>query len=128
MKAFPTQAYFRMVDDPDAPFDIAGPFDWAPDLIDPSQYTNLLFDGRFHRGAGLGRFDSPRFNRLMRRTARLPLGPARYRAYGNLDFRLSRDAAPMVPVSNGKRVTLVSKRVGCIVLRQWLDLAAACLK
>ena len=41
-------------------------------------------------------FDSPRYNRLIDRAARLP-AQERYRAYGELDVELSRDAAPAIP-------------------------------
>ena len=52
----------------------------------------------------------------------------RSRAYGALDVRLAREAAPLAAVDFLKEPTLVSKRVGCIVLRPVLDLTAACLK
>jgi ABC-type transport system substrate-binding protein len=125
VKAFPGPAFFRMLSMRDARFDIA-PFGWAPDYIDPYQYTNALFDSRIGGGT-LTRFHSPRFNRLLRRTARRQ-GKARYRAYGKLDVTLARDAAPMVAVAYQNDLTFVSKRVGCIVLRPTLDLTAACLK
>ena len=55
-------------------------------------------------------------------------GSARYATYGELDVRLARDGAPSAPISIFAEPTLVSKRVGCIVLRPALDLTAACLK
>ncbi len=55
-------------------------------------------------------------------------GGARYRAYGKLDLQIARDAAPWVAYMFSKAPTLVSKRVGCIVLRPYIDLAAVCLK
>ena len=63
----------------------------------------------------------------MRSAARLQ-GAERYRAYGRLDVELSRDAAPRVPVFVQNQSTLVSARVGCVVLRPTLDLTAVCLK
>ena len=63
----------------------------------------------------------------MNRAARLH-GDARSGAYGSLDVKLARDAAPMVGYMVTSDFTFVSKRVGCRVLRQGLDLAAACLK
>ena len=62
----------------------------------------------------------------MRKAARLT-GAARYRAYGELDVRLARDAAPSAPLGIFNQPTLVSNRVGCIVLRPMLDLTAACI-
>ena len=103
---------------------------WAPDYLDPYTYINALLDGRSLKAVGnfnYAHFDSPQYNRLMARAARLQ-GNARLRAYGNLDVKLARDAAPLVAYAFAKDPTLVSKRVGCRVLRFGLDLAAACLK
>ena len=125
VKGFTPRAYFGQLDNPRAAFDIAS-FDWLPDYIDPFQYTNFLF-GRLNPGGSLGRFDSPRYSRLLGRTAGLG-GDARYRAYGELDVRLSRDAAPAVPIGYGREPTFISNRVGCVVLKPYLVLAAVCLK
>ncbi len=111
---------------PGEPWDIAIML-WAPDYIDPYAYVNRLLDARFIGGTNLGRFDSPKYNRLMRLAARLE-GAARYEKYGALDVELARKAAPLVPIEFFDEPTLVSKRVGCIVLRPVLDLTAACLK
>ena len=78
-------------------------------------------------GSNLARFDSPTVNRLLRQAARLE-GSMRYRRYGELDVELARDEAPLVPIEFFDEPTLVSKRVGCVVLRPTLDLTAACLK
>jgi hypothetical protein len=64
----------------------------------------------------------------MLRAARLPQGRDRDSAYAALDVRLARDAAPLAAVDVLNEPTLVSKRVGCIVLRPVLDLTAVCLK
>jgi hypothetical protein len=58
----------------------------------------------------------------------MPRSGERDRAYGELDIRLARDAAPLVALSIINEATLVSKRVGCIVLRPVLDLTAVCLR
>jgi peptide/nickel transport system substrate-binding protein len=125
----PRSAYFTRVSARDAPFDISF-FAWTADYFDPYSYVNLLLDSRFIGGTGsnTARFDSSRYDRLMRRVARLQ-GAARYRAYGELDVRLARDAAPIVPVEYVNAGTLVSKRVGCVVqTTTWLNLTAVCLK
>ena len=62
-----------------------------------------------------------------RRPPRLPPGDERERAYGELDVRLSRDAAPAFP-RGIERTDFVSARVGCVVLNPFLDLTAVCLK
>ena len=100
---------------------------WAPDYVDPFQYTNLLFDGRPQLSGNAGRFESTTLTPSMRKAARMR-GSARYAAYGDLDVRLAREGAPSAPISIFAEPTLVSSRVGCIVLRPALDLTAACLK
>ena len=122
----PGGAFFSRLLTPGEPWDLAPVF-WIPDFIDPFQYTNVLFDPQFANIGNFGRFDSRTFNSQMRRAARLA-GPARYRTYADLDVRLARDAAPSAPISFLNEPTLVSKRVGCVVLRPTLDLTAVCLK
>ena len=119
-------AYLGRLGAPGEAWDIALVL-WSPDYLDPYAYINRLLDARFIGGTNLARFDSPKYNRLMRAASRLQ-GSARYRAYGKLDVELARDAAPLVPIEFFDEPTLVSKRVGCIVLRPALDLTAACLK
>jgi peptide/nickel transport system substrate-binding protein len=124
VKALPPQAYFSRL--AGLPFDLAF-ISWFADYVDPYQFANVLFDGRFIGVTNFTRFNLRGYNQLMRRVARLQ-GAARYRAYGRLDVQLARDAAPMAAVAFDNEATLVSKRVGCIVLRPSLDLTAACLE
>lgn len=129
IKRIPQSAYFERIGTRSEPFDIAW-FPWIPDYLDPYAYINTLLEGRLIRAHGnfnASYFNSPLYNGLMARAARLR-GTARYRAYGKLDVQIARDAAPLVPYMFTTAPTLVSKRVGCIVLRPYLDLAAACLK
>ena len=126
VKGIPFPAYFARLNSPNEPYDIAFT-PWAPDYLDPFSYVNTLLDGRFIGINNLARFNSPRYNVLMRRTATLR-GAARYRAYGQLDVQIARDAAPSIPMYSLNESTLVSKRVGCVVLRPDLDLTAVCLK
>ena len=108
------------------PWDIAlNP--WSADYLDPYSYINLSLEGRFAGLGNMGWFRSRLYDRLMAGAARLG-GKARYRAYGELDIKLARDAAPLVTLAFANTPTLVSRRVGCIVLRPGLDLAAACLR
>jgi peptide/nickel transport system substrate-binding protein len=119
-------AYLGPLGRPGEPWDIALML-WTPDYIDPYAYVNRLLDARFIGGTNFARFASPKYNRLMRLAARLH-GAARYERYGELDVDLARNAAPLVPIEFFDEPTLVSKRVGCVVLRPTLDLTAACLK
>jgi ABC-type oligopeptide transport system substrate-binding subunit len=100
---------------------------WTPDFLDPHAYINLLFEGRYTQGTNIGHFDSPKYNRLMRQAGALQ-GRPRYERYGALDVELARDAAPIAALSFFNEATLVSERVGCVVLRPTLDLTAVCLK
>ena len=111
---------------PGAAWDIALVL-WTPDYLDPYAYLNRMLDARFIGGTNLARFDSPAVNRLLRQAARLE-GDARYRRYGELDVQIARSEAPLVPIEFFDEATLVSKRVGCVVLRPALDLTAACLR
>lgn len=96
---------------------------------DPSWFTGI-FDGRTIGQSGNSNwsyFNSAKYNRLFDAASRLQ-GDERYRAYGELDLQLSRDAAPAIPIANLNAPTFVSARVGCIVLNPFLDLTAVCLK
>lgn len=120
-------AYFRKLATPGEPWDIAFGL-WSPSYIDPFAYINLLFDRRFVGASNFTRFVSTPADKQMRRAARLPQGSSRNSAYAALDVRLARDLAPIAAVDFLNEPTLVSKRVGCIVLRPVLDLTAVCLK
>ena len=90
----------------------------------------LLFDGRTIGQPGYGNLSTstrPKYNRLLDEASRLT-GAARDRAYGELDVQISRDAAPMIPVSRVNALAFVSARVGCVVMNPSLDLTAVCLK
>lgn len=126
VKAFPPSTFFSRSGRPGEPVDIVFT-PWVADYIDPFAYLNNFFDSRFIGSSNNSRFASPVYDRLLRSAARLQ-GRARARAYGDLDVRIARDAAPMIATAFIHEPTLVSKRVGCIVLRPDLDLTAVCLK
>jgi peptide/nickel transport system substrate-binding protein len=123
VKPIPDLAYDERLANPGEPFDLAFGA-WGPDYRDPYAYINELLGPTINNWA---HFDSPMYRRLMGQASRLQ-GAARYRAYGNLSVRLARDAAPFIAWGFSNEPTLVSKHVGCIVLRPELDLTAACLK
>ena len=66
---------------------------------------------------------------LMQQASRLQ-GAARAKAYAELDLRLARDAAPLLPIAVLNEATLVSGRVPkrCMLLRPGLVLTTVCLK
>jgi peptide/nickel transport system substrate-binding protein len=120
-------AYFRKLATPGEPWDLAFGL-WSPSYVDPYAYINLLFERRFLGATNFARFASGPYDRQMRRAARLPQGGDRNTAYAALDVALARDPAPIAAIDFLNEPTLVSKRVGCIVLRPVLDLTAVCLK
>ena len=122
-----TAAYLDALAAPGVGWDIAMVL-YTPNLPDPHAYINLLLDTQFVGGTNLGRFESRRYDDAMRRASRLPQASDRYRAYAALDARLARDAAPIAALSSLNEYTLVSTRVGCMILRPVLDLTAVCLK
>jgi ABC-type transport system substrate-binding protein len=129
IRGYSRDALLARLATPGEPYDIAV-LSWIGDYLDPYSFINLLLDGRLAGDTNSAWFDSPRYNAQMRRAASLQ-GAARYRAYSRLDASLAHDAAPLVAISVPTTATLVSRRVGCIVIRTppyGLDLPAACLK
>jgi ABC-type transport system substrate-binding protein len=127
IERIPANAYFDRVAK-DNSYDIAF-FSWVPDYADPYPMLNAKLDPRFIGFSNFARFDGATYIRRLRQVARLQ-GRGRYHAYGRLDVQLARGAAPMVAVSAPRNAALVSRNVDrrCVVLRDALDLAAACLK
>ncbi len=122
-----TAAYFNKLASAGEPCDLSFGL-WSPSYIDPYAYINLLFDRRFVGATNFSRFASSTYDREMRRAARMPEGSLRDGTYATLDARLARDPAPAATVDFLNEPTLVSTRVGCIVLRPMLDLTAVCLR
>ena len=122
-----TAAYLERLTARGEPWDLALVL-WTPSIPDPHAYINLLLQTQLGGGATLTRFRSSRYEREMRRAAGLERRSERLRAFGELDVVLARDAAPLAALNVANEVTLVSNRVGCIVLRPVLDLAVACLE
>jgi oligopeptide transport system substrate-binding protein len=118
---------FQKLATPGEPFDIG----WFGFIAGDGEWVGQLFDGRTigkPENVNFSYFDSPTYNRLIAAAAALPLGRARERAYGELDVRLSRDAAPGIPYGVSNDLSFVSAKVGCIVLNPSVDITAVCLK
>ena len=120
-------AYVGKLAAPGEPWDIALVL-WAPPIPDPFAYLNALLDTDFIGSTNISGFSSTAVDANLRQSARFTQAAARARSYGELDIRLARDAAPFAALDVLNEVTLVSSRVGCIVLRPALDLTAVCLK
>ncbi|HEU0304137.1 MAG TPA: ABC transporter substrate-binding protein [Gaiellaceae bacterium] len=101
---------------------------WTPNIPDPHAYLNQLLENQFLDGRTLTGFRSSIASRELRRASRTLQAQGRAEAYAELDAFLARVEAPLAALSVINEVTLVSDRVGCVVLRPVLDLAVACLK
>ena len=127
IKEFPAPVLFGKLATPGEPFDIG----WIGWGFDGPDKVGAIFDGRTigqPENQNWSYFNSPTYIRLIAAAAALPLGRARERAYGELDVRLSRDAAPGIPYGVSNEFAFVSARVGCIVLNPGIDITAVCLK
>jgi peptide/nickel transport system substrate-binding protein len=131
IKKFPGPALFGKIFTAGEPWDITF-LGWFPDYFDPANILGSLLDGRYvpkagSYGSNWAYFNSPKYNRLLRRAAQLS-GTARYREYGRLDIQIARNEAPLATYEVEDVYTFVSKRAGCLVLNPFLDLSAVCLK
>ena len=96
------------------------PFDmtvesWLADYADPFDFVDILLNGKNIQDANNNNysyFDDPSYVKKMNAAAALS-GPARYKAYGNLDVDLSLNAVPWVARANGNARIFVSSHVGC---------------
>jgi peptide/nickel transport system substrate-binding protein len=112
------------------PFDMADDR-YEPAWVDPSEYVNVLLDGRTIRATGntdLSYFNSAHYNGLIDQAGSL-YGQARYDAYGALAVDIASNAAPMAAFVARNNRFFVSSRVGCVRAGAHdLDLAGLCLK
>jgi ABC-type oligopeptide transport system substrate-binding subunit len=127
VKPIPGPAYQTRLTTPGEPFDMAFFVTPSVDYYDPYAFLNLYFESRFIGRTNVSNLRSATYDRRLRAASRLR-GKARTRAYARLDGDLMREVAPISPLTYITEPTLVSKRVGCVLLRPALDLAAACLK
>jgi peptide/nickel transport system substrate-binding protein len=101
---------------------------WTPNVPDAQAYLNLLLESHHLGGTNIAGFTSASYDRSLRRAASVPQATRRQLAFGALDVRLARNAAPLAALTVLNEPTFVSARVGCIVLRPALVLTAVCLK
>jgi peptide/nickel transport system substrate-binding protein len=119
--------YLDLLAKPRAKWDIALVV-WTPNVPDAQAYLNLLLDSHHVGGTNVAGFTSAAYDGALRRAASVPQARQRRLAYGSLDVRLARNAAPSAALTVLNEPTFVSDRVGCIVLRPALVLTAVCLK
>jgi peptide/nickel transport system substrate-binding protein len=104
---------------------------WRMDYFDPYDFLFLL-DGTTIRPANnvnFSYFNSPQYNRKIAAAASL-VGQARYRAFGQLDVDLARNAAPLASYITDNQRYLVSRSTGCFFYQPVyeVDLASICKK
>jgi peptide/nickel transport system substrate-binding protein len=96
------------------------PFDltlegWGMDYPDPSNFINVLLDGRriqADNNVNASYFNNATYNRRMDQAYALS-GQARLTAYGLLDRDIMRDQAPVAPYISTNARILTSTKVGC---------------
>jgi peptide/nickel transport system substrate-binding protein len=130
IKPFPRAVQFTKTGTRGEPFDMSLE-GWHMDYFDPYDFIFLL-DGTTIRPANnvnFSYFNSPAYNRKIAAAASL-VGQARYRAFGNLDIDLARNAAPLASYITDNTRMLFSRSTGCFFYQPVyeLDLAAICKK
>jgi peptide/nickel transport system substrate-binding protein len=118
-----TPSYVAELMKPAAEWDLAFVL-WTPNIPDAHTYLSLLLEKQLRTGEPGSKLAAA----ALVRAARLPRGRARDLAYAAVDKMTARDVAPAAVLSVLNEATLVSERVGCLVLRPALDLAVACLR
>ncbi len=96
------------------------PFDltlegWGMDYPDPSNFINVLLDGRriqADNNVNASYFNNATYNRRMDQAYAMS-GQARLTAYGLLDRDIMRDQAPVAPYISTNARILTSNKVGC---------------
>jgi YVTN family beta-propeller protein len=122
VKTFPKGTLFTHLATPGEPYDLSVG-GWGAAYPDPSQMFQLI-DG----SSGLPALNDPVAQRRLATAAQLS-GPQRYLSYGDLDFDLARDAAPLAPFGNPYSHDFFSARIGCQTFGLYgMDLAALCIR
>ena len=94
---------------------------WQADYADPSNFINVLLDGRQIPDEGSSNnaayFNSPKFNSLMDKADALS-GPARFKAYGRLDLQIMKEGAPWAPIINSTNRRFFSARISNVIYNE----------
>lgn len=114
------QLFSREGDKKNGNYDVIG-IGWQADYADPSNFINVLLDGRKIPDSGSSNnaafFNSPKFNSLMDKANALS-GDPRLKAYGKLDIQIMKEGAPWIPYVNQTNRNFFSARVGNIIYNQ----------
>ncbi|HEX6699253.1 MAG TPA: ABC transporter substrate-binding protein [Gaiellaceae bacterium] len=87
---------------------------WNQDYPDPYDFLDILLNGnniQNDNNNNLAYFNNAKVNRMLGQANRL-IGPARYKAYGNLDVMIAKNYAPWASYDNRNLREFVSKRTG----------------
>jgi peptide/nickel transport system substrate-binding protein len=130
IKTFPRAVQFTKTGTRGEPFDMSLEA-WRMDYFDPYDFIFLL-DGSTIRPANNNNysyFNNPQYIRKIAAAASL-VGQARYRAFGNLDVDLAKNAAPLASYITDNQRYLVSKSTGCFFYQPVyeVDIASICKK
>jgi peptide/nickel transport system substrate-binding protein len=111
---FPRNVQISKIQTRGEDFDI-GINGWQADYADPFDFINVILYGpslQAANNANISYFNDPEYNKKMEQAAALT-GPARLKAYGDLDVDMMRNAAPIAPILNPNSRFFVSARLGC---------------
>ena len=124
--ALPGQAFYRRLERPGEPWDIAWT-NWFADFADPFTMINELFEPA--APSNFGHFNDPALTRRMRQAATLS-GDRRLQAYAQLDQDLTRNDPPAAAWGIGTSREFFSSRVGCQIYQPiyGFDLGSICLR
>jgi oligopeptide transport system substrate-binding protein len=130
IKPFPRAVQFTKTGTRGEPFDMSLE-GWHMDYFDPYDFMFLL-DGTTIRPANNNNysyFNNSAYNKKIAQAAALT-GQARYRAFGQLDVDLAKNAAPLASYITDNQRHLVSRSTGCYFYQPVyeLDIAAICKK
>ncbi len=88
---------------------------WVADYVDPFDFVDVLLNGNNIQASNNNNyayFNNAKYNRRMNAANKLS-GPKRYKAYGNLDVDISKNAAPNAYWINFNNRDFISSKTGC---------------
>jgi len=97
------------------PFDIAIGTGWCRDDEDPVNFLHLL-DGttiQDDNNIDLSYFNDPVFNQRIHEAQMLPPGDERYSTFGQIDYDIAHDAAPLANFGDSTVNDFFAQRIGC---------------
>jgi peptide/nickel transport system substrate-binding protein len=109
----PSTNYYQVIQTKGTTYNFVTNGGWCADYFDPFDYFNVLFDGRKIQASNNNDytyFDNASFNKGLDQAASLS-GPARAKAYAQLDQELMVKYAPIVPYLIATNSYFVSSRV-----------------